>query len=260
MPETTTRRRPLVIGNWKMHMTPLQAAELAVDIALGFPRSIPCFRPRVGVAPPFPALVPVAEALSGSPVELLAQDAFHQSEGAYTGAVSAPMLAASGCSGVLVGHSERRHLFGETDAEVRKKTQAVLAIGMMPVLCVGETAAQRDAGQAETVAGTQLEAVLDSLAPSDLKRLVIAYEPVWAIGTGRTATPETAEAMHRAIRRAIAGIAGADEADRMAILYGGSVKGDNAAAIMAGANVDGVLVGGASLRADSFLSICRAAG
>ncbi len=256
MSEPTPARRPMVIGNWKMHKTLPEAVELARAIAQGLGRP----RARVGVAPPFPALSTVAEALSGSSACVLGQDVFPEAEGAYTGAVSAPMLAAAGCGGVLVGHSERRHLFGDRDDEVRRKARAVLAAAMCPVLCVGETAAERDAGQAAAAVRAQLGAVVRGLSPAELERLVVAYEPVWAIGTGRNATPETAQAMHETIRRAISELAGDAAAAAMPILYGGSVKSDNAGAILAGLDVDGVLVGGASLRADSFLSICRAAG
>lgn len=256
MPDSNSDRPPLVIGNWKMHKTPPEARALAGAIVAGLPPG----QARVAVAPPFPALGAVAGALAGSPVEMLAQDAFPEPEGAYTGAVSAPMLAAAGCAGVLVGHSERRQLFGDSDSAVRRKARAVLAAGMFPVVCVGETAEERTAGRADSVVTRQLHAVLEGLPRSDLDRLAVAYEPVWAIGAGRTARPEDAEAMHRTIRGMIAGYAGEAAASRLPILYGGSVKGDNAAAILAGPNVDGVLVGGASLDADSFLAICRAAG
>ena len=256
MPETEPRRRPLVIGNWKMHKTGAEGVALATEIAAGR-------RPgeaEVAVAPPFTAIAPVADAIRESSVALAGQDVFHEREGAFTGAVSAPMLAAAGCSIVLVGHSERRHVFGDDDEDVRRKALAVLDAGMRPVVCVGETAEARDAGQAESVVRGQLEAVVRGLSDTRLALVAVAYEPVWAIGTGRTATPDTAEAMHRVIRSSLAALAGSEAADRTPILYGGSVKGDNAGAILAGANVDGLLVGGASLRADSFLTICHAAG
>lgn len=256
MPETEPRRRPLVIGNWKMHKTGAEGVALAAEIAAGLESG----RAEVAVAPPFTALAPVADAIRGSSVALAAQDVFHEREGAFTGAVSASMLADAGCSIVLVGHSERRHVFGDGDEDVRRKALAVLDAGMRPVVCVGETAGQRDAGQAENVVREQLEAVLRGLSDARLALVAVAYEPVWAIGTGRTATPDTAEAMHRVIRSSLATLAGPATAERTPILYGGSVKGDNAAAILAGANVDGLLVGGASLRADSFLTICHAAG
>ena len=256
MPDQESTRRTVVIGNWKMHKTGAEGAALAAGIVAGLRPG----RAEVAVAPPFTALAPVADALRGSSVALAAQDVFHQREGAFTGAVSAPMLAAAGCSIVLAGHSERRHVFGDGDEDVRQKALAVLDAGMRPVLCVGETLEQRDAGQAENVVREQLEAAVGGLSDSQLAPLAVAYEPVWAIGTGRTATPDTAEAMHRVIRSSLAALAGSEAAERTPILYGGSVKGDNAGAILSGANVDGLLVGGASLRADSFLDICHAAG
>ena len=260
MPDQTPTRRPLVIGNWKMHLTGAAGATLAAEIAAGLASGLDPKRAEVAVAPPFTALAPVAAAIRGSAVELAAQDVFYEREGAFTGAVSAPMLTAAGCSIVLVGHSERRHVFGDNDADVRRKTLAVLDAGMRPVVCVGETAEQRDAGQAANVVRGQLQAAIAGLSDTQLTSLAVAYEPVWAIGTGRTATPETAEAMHRAIRAGLEAISGPRAAGEAPLLYGGSVKGDNASAILAGANVDGLLVGGASLRADSFLSICHAAG
>ncbi len=255
MPDDRLRRRPLVIGNWKMHQTGSEGADLARAVVAGLAGA----RAEVALAPPFTALAAVAEALAGSAVGLVGQDAFFENEGAFTGAISAPMLRDAGCSRVLVGHSERRRHFGDSDAVVRKKTAAVLAAGMDPVLCVGETAADRDAGRAAAVVESQLAAGFASVPDPGASRLVVAYEPVWAIGAGRTATPEVAEAMHRTIRARIATLWGDPAASAAALLYGGSVTGDNAAAILAGEQVDGVLVGGASLRADSFLAICRAA-
>ena len=256
MPDHESTHRAIVIGNWKMHKTGAEGVALATEIAAGLEPG----RAEVAVAPPFTALAPVADALRGSSVALAGQDVFHEREGAFTGAVSAPMLAAAGCSIVLVGHSERRHVFGDRDEDVRRKALAVLDAGMRPVVCVGETLEQRDAGDAENVVRSQVEAVVAGLSEAQLARLTVAYEPVWAIGTGRTATPDTAEAMHRAVRASLGALAGSVAAERTPILYGGSVKGDNAGAILAGANVDGLLVGGASLRADSFLTICHAAG
>ena len=256
MPDHESTHRAIVIGNWKMHKTGAEGVALATEIAAGLEPG----RAEVAVAPPFTALAPVADALRGSSVALAGQDVFHEREGAFTGAVSAPMLAAAGCSIVLVGHSERRHVFSDRDEDVRRKALAVLDAGMRPVVCVGETLEQRDAGDAENVVRSQVEAVVAGLSEAQLARLTVAYEPVWAIGTGRTATPEIAEAMHRVIRASLATLAGSGAAERTPILYGGSVKGDNAGAILAGANVDGLLVGGASLRADSFLTICHAAG
>ena len=256
MPDQESTRRTIVIGNWKMHKTGAEGVALATAIVAGLEPG----RTAVAVAPPFTALAPVAEAIRGSSLALAAQDVFHEREGAFTGAVSAPMLAAAGCSIVLVGHSERRHVFGDGDEDVRRKALSVIDAGMRPVVCVGETLGQRDAGDAESIVRSQVEAAVAGLSEVQLASLAVAYEPVWAIGTGRTATPEIAEAMHRVIRASLAVLAGSGTAERTPILYGGSVKGDNAGAILAGANVDGLLVGGASLRADSFLTICHAAG
>ena len=252
MPEDR-RSRPIVIGNWKMFKTPVEGAALAREVAAGSAG----LDIEVGIAPSYPALTTVAGILSGSRLHLVGQDAFFEPEGAYTGAVSAPMLAAAGCSLVLAGHSERRLHFGEGDRVVRKKVEAILAAGMSPVLCIGETLGERDRGAAEAVVRGQLEAGISGLSEEALDRLLVAYEPVWAIGTGRTATPEAAEDMHRTIREAAAALVGGEAAAAVPFLYGGSVKGDNAARILAGANVDGVLVGGASLGSSSFLSICR---
>ncbi len=253
MPDPTTRDRPVILGNWKMHKTPAEAEALAGAVVAGTAG----LAVDVGLAPAYPALLSVGAAVRGSRVRLVGQDAHFEPQGAFTGAVSARMLAACGCSLVLVGHSERRLHFGDTDAVVRRKLDAVLAAGMAPVLCVGETLVQREAGAADSVVREQLEAGLAALDAEDRERVLVAYEPVWAIGTGRTATAETAEAMHRVLRRAAAVIAGEATAARLSILYGGSVKGDNVAEILAGANVDGVLVGGASLESGSFLDICR---
>ena len=222
MPETR-RRRPLAIGNWKMHRAPEEARRLAGEIADGFDDS-GGGAVDAGIAPPFVAIPAAAQAVGGGPIRVGAQDVHFEPEGAFTGAVSAPMLAAAGCSFVLVGHSERRRLFGETDEDVGRKTRAALAAGLAPVVCVGETLTERDQGAAEAVTARQLEAALRGLGES-CRKVAVAYEPVWAIGSGRTATPEIAQAMHAAIRSRLAGIAGAAAADAMRILYGGSVKG-----------------------------------
>ena len=247
-----------------MNLTPKAGAELARTIVgrLRDPElaaDLDDSGIEIGMAPAFPALPPVRDALYGSPIHLVAQDVHYEPDGAFTGAVSAAMLAACGCSMVLVGHSERRAIFGDSDATVRRKAEAVLAAGMTPLLCVGETAAQRDAGSAAEAIGAQLDAVLD--APPEPRRaeFVVAYEPVWAIGSGRPATPDIAQEMHAAIRRELEERWGAETASRVRVLYGGSVKGDNAADLLGGADVDGLLVGGASLEADSFIDICGAA-
>lgn len=267
-PSPASPRFPrLVVGNWKMNLNPPEAAALARVVGGGLRREV--FPPatdeddgsalEVGLAPAFPALTAVRDGLYGSPLRLVAQDVFAEPDGAFTGAVSATMVAACGCSMALVGHSERRRVFGDTDEVVRRKAEAALAAGLDPILCVGETEAQRDAGEAEAAAAAQLRAVLEGAPEAARPRFTLAYEPVWAIGTGRTATPETAAGMHAAIRAEAARLWGEAAAETIRILYGGSVNRDNAAALLESPEVDGLLVGGASLTADSFVAICAAA-
>ncbi len=233
----------LVLGNWKLHTTLGEAVALASAVVHDAPEGV-----EVGVCPPFVWLDAVAERVRGSRVALGAQSVSAEASGAFTGEVSGAMLAEVGCRYVLVGHSERRALFGETDAVVARKVQAAQAAGLTAVLCVGETLDERDAGDAERVVRDSLRASLDG---ADAAAVVVAYEPVWAIGTGRTATPEQAQAMHAALR--------ADLPAGVPILYGGSVKADNAASLFAQPDLDGALVGGASLDAAAFLAIARAA-
>lgn len=247
----------LVIGNWKMHGTRAEAVALAAQVAAGL-EGVPAWDPdevRVGVAPPFPFLEAVGAALAGTRVELVAQDCHQEPQGAFTGWVSAPMLASVHVRRVLVGHSERRQHAREDDALVRAKLEAVLEAGLDPVVCVGELLAERDAGRHEAVVERQVRAALEGLDPSAFARVVVAYEPVWAIGTGRTATPEQAGAMHRSIEAVLAAIA--PEAARIPVLYGGSVKPSNAAELARTPGVAGALVGGASLEAASFVEIVR---
>jgi triosephosphate isomerase len=210
---------------------------------------------EVVVCPPFVALHAVVNAARGSGIEVGAQDVFWLKEGAYTGEVSAPMLLSVGCQWVIIGHSERRQYFGETDETVLKKTIAALDSGLKPIVCVGERLDEREAGQTEAVLATQFAGGLAGLTAEQFGRVVIAYEPVWAIGTGRTATPEIASAAHRFLRQQIANTFGTDCADACRILYGGSVKPDNIRELMAQDDIDGALVGGASLDAKSFASI-----
>jgi triosephosphate isomerase len=234
----------LVLGNWKLHTTLGEAVALASAVVHGADD----LAADVGVCPPFVWLDAVAERLRGSRVALGAQTVSAEAKGAFTGEVSAAMLAEVGCRYAIVGHSERRALFGETDALVARKAAAAQAAGLTPVVCVGETLEERDAGDAERVVVDSLRASLDGVAASPL---VVAYEPVWAIGTGRTASPEQAQAMHAALRPVVA--------TGTPILYGGSVKADNAAELFAQPDLDGALVGGASLDAEAFLAIARAA-
>jgi triosephosphate isomerase (TIM) len=250
-------RRPLICGNWKMFRTPSEARALARDIANGMRgRSHPA---DVAVCPAFPAIAAVAEALRETSIAWGAQNCSAAPEGAFTGEVSTAMLVDLGCRFVIVGHSERRRIFGETDEAIRAKLGAVLGAGMGPIVCVGETLEERDAGRTEEVVERQVRAAFDGLPGSEVARAVIAYEPVWAIGTGRNATPEVAEAVHRKIRVVLSALAGEPVAVSTRILYGGSVKADNAREMLAQPNVDGGLVGGASLEAKSFLTIVGAA-
>jgi triosephosphate isomerase len=249
-------RTKFVCGNWKSYKTTGEARELVRALApllsqLGG-------RVQVAVAPPFTALAAVAEAVRGTAIELAAQNVHWESQGAFTGEIGPPMLADLGVRHVIVGHSERRQLFGETDAGVRKKAAAVLQAGMLPIVCVGETLAEREAGRTLEVVSRQVRAALDGLAAADLQRLTIAYEPVWAIGTGKTATTAQAQEVHAAIRSLLGGM-GQGVADSVRIQYGGSVKPDNAAELMAQPDVDGALVGGASLKSADFSQIVKGA-
>lgn len=239
------RRTRLVAGNWKMHGSRASNAALleALVAELGRETGV-----EIAVCPPFPYLGAVAERLAGTLIACGAQNASEHTQGAYTGEVSVPMIKEAGCRYVIVGHSERRQLFGENDAMVAAKFSAVQAAGLTPILCVGETLQEREAGQTEEVVARQLEAVLKR---ADFGGAVLAYEPVWAIGTGRNATPGEAQAVHSFLRKRIP--------RESRILYGGSVKAQNAAAIFAMPDVDGGLIGGASLVAKEFIDIVRAA-
>lgn len=248
-------RRPLVAGNWKLHGSRASNASLLGAIRAGLQSS---WDLDVMVCPPFVYLAEVAAALQGSPTILGAQDASAEVQGAFTGEVSASMLRDVGCSHVLVGHSERRTLFGESDDLVARKFRTAVASGLSPVLCVGETLQQRQAGATEAVIRQQLDAVLAAVSDEELARGIIAYEPVWAIGTGHTASPEQAQEVHAVIRRTVL-VRSARIAGELRILYGGSVKGANAQALFAMPDIDGGLVGGASLDAVDFLKICSAA-
>jgi triosephosphate isomerase (TIM) len=247
-------RKKLVAGNWKMHGNLRENAALLDRVVDGLP-GVGC---EVLVCVPFPYLSQVAERLQASSVQWGAQNVSEHAAGAFTGEVAAAMLADFACTHVLVGHSERRTLYGESDAVVAAKCRAVLAAGMRPVLCVGETLAEREAGQTQAVVERQLSVVLDVVGVAAFARMVVAYEPVWAIGTGLTASPAQAEAVHAAIRSRIAG-QDALVAEGLQILYGGSVKPQSAVELFAQPNIDGGLIGGAALVADDFLAICRAA-
>jgi triosephosphate isomerase len=207
------------------------------------------------VAPVFTALAEVARTLAGSDIRVAGQDLYWEERGAFTGAVSASLLADAGCQAAIVGHSERRQLFGETDDGVNRKTRAALAAGLMPIVCVGETLAEREGGQVGEVVGRQVRGALAGLEAGQVAGLAVAYEPVWAIGTGRTATPEQANEVHAQIRGLVAAAHGAEAAALVRVLYGGSVNPGNVDELMRQPDIDGVLVGGASLKADSFLRL-----
>ena len=247
-------RRPLIAGNWKMHTTQREAAELARQVAAGCRGAAA----EVAVCPPFTALAAVRQALEGSSVGLGAQDLSWEAQGAFTGEVSAAMLADAGCRYVLIGHSERRALFGETDEAVRRKLEAALRQGLTPIVCIGETLAEREAGRTLEVLRHQLSGALPGAAAEYRARVVLAYEPVWAIGTGRTASPEQAQEAHAFIRQWLAEAWG-PAAQAVRIQYGGSVNAANAESLLRQPDVDGALVGGASLKADAFSAIVRAA-
>ncbi|MCH7608067.1 MAG: triose-phosphate isomerase [Chloroflexi bacterium] len=246
---------PLVAGNWKMN-PPTVAEAVALAQALREPLSAAEGVERV-VCPPFVALTAVADALAGSPIALGAQNVHPEPKGAFTGEVAGAMLQGV-CSHVIVGHSERRHGFGETDGFVSAKVLAVLGLGMTPVLCVGETLEERDAGEASAVVERQTAAGVAGVASDDLGRVVLAYEPVWAIGTGRAATPETAQEMLGGIRAHLGRLTDSATAAQVRLLYGGSVNAANAAELAALPDVDGALVGGASLDPDAFVAIAKA--
>ena len=246
-------RQPLIAGNWKMHGSRAGALAEAVRAGMADLEGV-----EVAVCPSFVLLPEVAAVVAGSRLRLGAQNVADQDEGAYTGEVSAAMLRDFGCSLALVGHSERRQLYGESNRLVAKRFAAAKRHGIVPVLCVGETLEQREANRTEAVIAEQVDAVFAELGPQAFREAIIAYEPVWAIGTGRTASPEQAQEVHAFIRARVAE-QDSEAAPRLRILYGGSVKPDNAAALFAQPDIDGGLIGGASLKAEDFLAICRAA-
>lgn len=248
-------RRLFVAGNWKMYGASLRNAALINDIVSSLQADIMI---DIAVMPPFPYLESVAASLTGSPIQLGAQNLYLGQEGAFTGEVSGSMLQDVGCRYVLVGHSERRALLNESSSLVGQKVKAALDVGLSPILCVGETQAERLAERTEEVVAAQLQAVLEVIGARGFDLVTIAYEPVWAIGTGLTATPLQAEAVHAFIRAWLIKNQVA-ETQRIRILYGGSVKPDNARALFAMSNIDGGLIGGASLNAASFVAICQAA-
>jgi len=249
-------RTPFVVGNWKLHKTIAESLALVTELKnqLGAVKGV-----AVGVAPVFTALHAVARRLDGSAIATCAQDCHWEARGAWTGEVSAALLGDAGASWAIVGHSERRQFFGDTSESVGKKARAALAAGLGAIACVGESLAERDAGRTLAVVDEQLDGALAGIEASSAARLVIAYEPVWAIGTGRTATPAQAQEVHAHIRQRLAERLGTAAADAIRIQYGGSVKPGNAEALMSEPDIDGALVGGASLEAADFIAIVKAA-
>jgi len=250
-------RRKFVCGNWKMHKTGQDALALVNELA----KRLSGASAQVGIAPPFTSLAQVKWALSQakSPLQLFGQNCHHEKQGAFTGEVSCAMLKDAGCDGVILGHSERRQLFGETDEGVARKVKAALVEGLHPIVCVGETLQEREAGRTWEVVSRQVRAGLAGLDAGALQKITVAYEPVWAIGTGRNATAAQAQEVHGQIRGLLRELGGAATADAVRIQYGGSVKPDNAAELLGQPDVDGALVGGASLKAEDFAKIVEAA-
>jgi len=249
-------RTPMVIGNWKMYGLQAEARALASAVRDGFKRKV---AGTIAVCPPFTALPAVAEALAGSAIALGAQNCHPEPQGAHTGEVSVPMLAELGCRYVIVGHSERRKEIGETDEQINRKVHAVLAHGLTPVLCVGETGEERRQGLTFPTVEGQLRAGLGTLAAESVAKVVLAYEPVWAIGTGVNATPQQAAEVHGYLRGIVSELSSKETAQGISILYGGSVKADNAESLLGEQEIDGALVGGASLKAPEFIAIVRKA-
>ncbi|MCX7781726.1 MAG: triose-phosphate isomerase [Negativicutes bacterium] len=247
-------RVPIIAGNWKMHKTIPEALALVEQLKA---LTAAAREVEIVVCPPFTALYPVSDALKDSPISLGAQDVYWEPQGAFTGEVSPAMLTDAGCRYVIIGHSERRQLFGETDETVNKKIKAALQAGLVPIMCVGETLDEREVGETELVIARQIDGGLAGLTAAQVAGMVIAYEPVWAIGTGRTASADDANSVCDYIRRRIANMFGMENAQKLRIQYGGSVKPDNIAELMAQSEIDGALVGGASLDAVSFSKIVK---
>jgi triosephosphate isomerase len=250
-------RKPVIAGNWKMYKTIAEAVDFVAKVKPLVASATHC---EVVAAPPFTALRAVAEAVKGSNIAVAAQNVHWDKEGAHTGDVSPGMLLEAGCTHVIIGHSERRHDHGETDEQVNRKVKAALAAGLLPIVCVGETLDERESGKTEEVLQRQFEGGFAGLTPQDFSRIIVAYEPVWAIGTGRTATPEMAAESHRYFRGLVRSQVAEAVAVALRILYGGSVKPDNVGGLMAQEEIDGALVGGASLKPDSFAALVNYPG
>jgi triosephosphate isomerase len=248
------KRRPIIAGNWKMNKTATEARDLASKI-ISFVSGV---KDRdIVLAPPFTSIPAVADAIKGTNVELAAQDLFWEDKGAFTGEISAEMLLDLGCKYVIIGHSERRQFFGETDETVNKKLRQALNKSLLPIVCVGELLSEREAGKANQVIERQVVGALKGVAASEMQKIVVAYEPVWAIGTGKTATPDQANEIHAFIRQEIKSMYSDDVAGALRIQYGGSVTPDNVSTLMAKPDIDGALVGGASLKPESFAALVK---
>jgi triosephosphate isomerase len=246
------KRVPIIAGNWKMNMTATQARELASKL---IPLVASVKDRDILLGPPFTSIAAVAEIIKGTNISLAAQNLHWEDKGAFTGEISADMLLDSGCKCVIIGHSERRQYFGETDETVNKKVKQALKKGLLPILCVGETLAEREAGKLNEIISRQVTGGLKDISAEDMKKVVIAYEPVWAIGTGKTATPGQANEVHALIRQKVKALYSAGIADGLRIQYGGSVTPENVSTLMAMPDIDGALVGGASLKPESFAAL-----
>ena len=251
---STSKRRRVIAGNWKMYKN---QAETRAFFAAFKPMVVGVNDCDIVIAPPFTNIAAAVEAAKGTNIGISAQDVYWEKEGAFTGEVSTGMLVEAGCRYTIIGHSERRQFFGETNETVLKKTKAALTAGLTPIVCIGEMLAEREAGKTEKVIEEQFQGSVGALTPEEFSRILIAYEPVWAIGTGRTATPEIAAAVHKFVRQCAAAKFSAGHASALRILYGGSVKPDNIKGLMAQEELDGALVGGASLDPKSFASLVK---
>ena len=249
-------RKPIVVGNWKMNTTPEEAVQLVKELK---PLVAGIEAVEIGICPPFVCLTETSKLLKDTNIGLGAQNMYWEPEGAYTGEISAEMLLTSGCRYVILGHSERRTYFGETNATVHKRLEAALQSGLSPIVCVGETQEQRESGKAEEVVSDHLRGAYEGISAADAQKTVIAYEPVWAIGTGLTATPDQAQEMHAFIRSVLTELYGDSVAQSLRIQYGGSMKPGNAKELLARKDIDGGLIGGAALQAESFAAIIKGA-
>jgi len=249
--------KPLIAGNWKMHTTINEGADLVLKLR---ERVRGVDSADIVIAPPFTSLHHLSHLIADSPIKLAAQDLHWEPSGAFTGEVSAPMLASVGCSYVIIGHSERRQLFNETDETVNRKVMAALKAGLKPIVCVGETLEEREGGKTLQRVRAQMKNSLGNLSGGAVREVAIAYEPIWAIGTGKTASPQEAEEVHNALRELLFELFNIDQAKEVRIIYGGSVKPDNIDNLMAQPNIDGALVGGASLKAEDFARIINFQG